>query len=79
MSVQVKVDSKGRICIPSELREGLGETVTVKRAGEGILIIPGKPRDFLEEFHEVIASEPPRTGIPENWPPERMKAVWRES
>jgi len=35
--------------------------------------------DFLKEFREVIVSVPPRTGEPENWPPSRMKAIWRSS
>lgn len=74
--VQLKIDSKGRLCIPAELREQIGDTVTLKKTSEGFLIVPGKPRNFLEEFCKVIASEPPRTGKPENWPPSKMKALW---
>jgi DNA-binding transcriptional regulator/RsmH inhibitor MraZ len=29
--VNVKVDSKGRICIPPEIREEIGDTVTIKK------------------------------------------------
>ncbi|MEM3694186.1 MAG: MraZ N-terminal domain-containing protein [Candidatus Bathyarchaeia archaeon] len=79
--VQVKIDSKGRLLIPAEIREQMGETDTVilKKTREGFLIVLGKPQDFLEEFRKVITSEPPRTGEPENWPPSKMKAVWRKA
>ena len=77
MEVRLKVDSKGRICIPLELREEVGDTVVLKKTPEGFMIIPSMPVDFMEEFRKTIASEPPRTGKPENWPPSRMKAVWR--
>jgi len=39
-------------------------------------MIPGKSVNFIEEFRKIIASEPPRTGKPENWPPSKMKAIW---
>ena len=77
MEVQSKVDSKGRITIPPELRKEIGDTVVLRETPEGIMIIPGKAVDFIEEFQKTITSEPPRTGKPENWPPSRMKAVWR--
>ncbi|MBM5805726.1 MAG: hypothetical protein FJZ49_06680 [Candidatus Verstraetearchaeota archaeon] len=75
--VQLKIDSKGRLCIPPEIREQLGGVAILKRTPEGFLITSGPPRNFLEEFRKVVTSEPPRTGKPENWPPSRMKAVWR--
>jgi len=74
--VQVKVDSKGRLCIPADIREQIGDTALLKKTGEGFLIVPGKPQDFIEEFRKLIESEPSRTGKPENWPPSKMKAVW---
>ena len=75
MEVQLKVDSKGRICLPSERREEIGGIVTAKRALKGILIQRSRKRDFLDEFREIIAAEPERMGEPENWPPEKMKAL----
>lgn len=75
--VNVKVDSKGRICIPAEIREEIGNTATLKRTSEGYLIIPGKPQDFLEEFKKLIASEPKRKGKPKLANPEEMKSIWR--
>ena len=77
--VQVKVDSKGRLCIPADIREQIGDMAILKKTDEGFLIMSGKPRDFIEEFRKLIASEPPRTGKPENWPPSKMKAVWSTS
>jgi bifunctional DNA-binding transcriptional regulator/antitoxin component of YhaV-PrlF toxin-antitoxin module len=73
---QLKIDSKGRLCIPPEIREQIGDTAILKKTDEGFLIMPGQPRSFLDEFRKVIASEPPRTGKPENWPPSKMKAIW---
>jgi bifunctional DNA-binding transcriptional regulator/antitoxin component of YhaV-PrlF toxin-antitoxin module len=77
--VQLKVDSKGRLYIPPDIREQIGDIVTLKRTKEGFLIAPGKPRNFMEEFLKVITSEPLRTGKPENWPPSKMKAVWSKA
>ena len=75
MDVRLRVDSKGRISIPLEFREEIGDTVVLRKTSEGIVIIPSKPLDFIEEFQKTITSEPPRAGKPENWPPSRMKAV----
>ncbi|MGB9756365.1 MAG: hypothetical protein ACPLVJ_01095 [Candidatus Bathyarchaeales archaeon] len=77
--VQLKMDSKGRLYLPPDIREQIGDIVTLKRTNEGFLIAPGKPRNFMEEFRKVITSEPPRKGKPENWPPSKMKAVWSKA
>jgi len=77
MDVQLRVDSKGRICIPPELRKEIGDVVVLKETPEGLLLVPGKATDFVEEFRKTVGSEPPRTGKPENWPPSRMKLMWR--
>ena len=73
----VKIDSKGRICIPAEIREVLGDTVTIKKTPDDILLIPGKREDFLEEFKKLITSEPKLKGKPKLATPEEMKSVWR--
>jgi AbrB family looped-hinge helix DNA binding protein len=75
---QVRLDSKGRVTIPAEFRESIGETVTVMRTGDGILIAPEGDSTFQERFGRIIASEPRRTGRPENWSPDRMKRIWNE-
>lgn len=77
--IKLKLDSRGRLYIPPEIREELGNTVVLKKADEGFLIIPSEPKNFIEEFRRIITSEPPRTGRPENWPPSKMKAIWSET
>jgi DNA-binding transcriptional regulator/RsmH inhibitor MraZ len=75
--VNLKIDSKGRMCLPSEIREEIGDTATIKRTPQGFLLIPGKREDFLEEFKKLITSEPKRKGRPRLATPEEMKSVWR--
>jgi bifunctional DNA-binding transcriptional regulator/antitoxin component of YhaV-PrlF toxin-antitoxin module len=74
--VNLKIDSKGRFCIPAEIREEICDTVTLKKTPEGYLIVPGKRKDFLVEFKKVIISKHRRTGKPECWSPEKMKSIW---
>ena len=76
MEVELNVDSKGRISLPPEFREELGDTVVATKTPEGLLLKPGRKADFFEEFKRAITSEPKRTGKPENWPPKKMKAIW---
>jgi bifunctional DNA-binding transcriptional regulator/antitoxin component of YhaV-PrlF toxin-antitoxin module len=73
----VKVDSKGRICIPAEIREKIGDVAVIKNTPQGILITPGKQEDFVEAFNRMITSEPKRKGKPKLVTPEEMKSVWR--
>ena len=75
--VNLKIDSKGRMCIPAKIREEIGDTATIKRTPQGFLLIPGKREDFLEEFKKLITSEPKRKGKPKLATPEEMKSVWR--
>lgn len=79
MEQVVKVDSKGRICIPAEIREEIGETVTIKKTSEDYLLIPGKRQDAVGELSKIINSKHRRTGKLENWSPEKMKSIWSKS
>ncbi len=79
MEQVVKVDSKGRICIPAEIREEIGDTATIKKTSEGYLIIPGKRQDAHEKLLKIINSKHQRTGKPENWSPEKMKSIWNKT
>jgi len=76
MEVQLKVDSKGRICLPSEMREDMGDIVVAKKTSKGVLIQKGEKSDFLDEFKRVISSEPKRVGEPKNPTTEEMKSTW---
>jgi len=75
--IMVKVDSKGRICIPAEIRSKIGEIAIIKNTPQGILISPGKQEDFIEAFNKLITSEPKRKGKPKLATPQEMKSVWR--
>lgn len=75
--VTLKIDPKGRICIPAEFREEIGDAAIMKKTAEGFLIIPGKPENFIESFNKMITSEPKRKGKPKLATPEQMKSAWR--
>lgn len=75
--INLKIDSKGRLCIPAQIREELGATATLKKTPEGYLIVPGKREDFLDEFNRIISSPPKRKGEPKLVSPEETKSVWR--
>lgn len=77
--VKIKIDSKGRFCIPAEIREAIGDTVTLKKTSEGYLIVPGEREDFLAEFKKAVISKHCRTGKPEGWSPEKMKSIWSKT
>ncbi|MDJ0269103.1 MAG: MraZ N-terminal domain containing protein [Aigarchaeota archaeon] len=74
--LRLKIDPRGRLSIPSDIRDEVGDEVILRRTPEGFLLIPAKQHNFLEEFRRIISSEPQRTGKPENWDPKKMKSVW---
>ncbi len=75
--VILKVDSKGRLCIPAEFREEIGDAAIMKKTPQGFLIVPGKQENFIESFNKTITSEPKRKGKPKLATPEEMKTAWR--
>ena len=75
LKYRLKVDSKGRILLPREIRDELGDIVVLEKTDDGFILKRGELTDFLKEFKRVITSEPPRTGRPENWPPSKMKKI----
>ncbi|HLN44652.1 MAG TPA: hypothetical protein VK209_02995 [Candidatus Sulfotelmatobacter sp.] len=75
--VHLRIDSKGRLCIPPQVREEIGETAILKKTPEGYMLLPGRPINFLEEFRKTISSEPKRRAKPNLVSPEEMKSIWR--
>ena len=75
--ITLKIDSKGRMCIPAKFREEIGDAAIMKKTPQGFLILPGKHEDFIDSFNKMITSEPKRKGKPKLATPEEMKSVWR--
>ena len=79
----VKVDSKGRIVLPPSIRDELeidtGDILSLKRTRDGLVLVPARKSDFLSRFKQVIETPPPRRGRPENWPPSKMKSIWKKA
>lgn len=75
--LRAKIDSKGRLHLPAQIRKQLGDAVVLKKTLEGYLLFPEKQAIFLEEFKKLISSEPRRTGKPEFLSPQEMKAIWK--
>jgi len=79
MEKTTKLDSKGRVVIPPDLREGLGDHIVIRKTEDGIVLVPGTKEDRVTEFLKILESEPKRTGKPSNPGPEKMKSIWKES
>ncbi len=77
-----RIDSKGRILLPSGLRSELdlepGDSVALKRTRVGLVVTPPRKRDYLSKFRELIETPPKRTGKPRNPSPSKMKKIWKE-
>jgi bifunctional DNA-binding transcriptional regulator/antitoxin component of YhaV-PrlF toxin-antitoxin module len=87
MAAVAKIDSKGRVSLPREIREILGKIVEIRPVGKRkVLLSParkgtktGASRAIRQEnFLKLLDKEPKRTGKPENPSPEQMKAIWNE-
>ncbi|MDI3474501.1 MAG: hypothetical protein PWQ95_229 [Thermococcaceae archaeon] len=57
MAVLSRVDSKGRLYIPKEMRKGLSREVYLVRIDNEILVVP-KPEDPLKDLEELGKSLP---------------------
>ncbi len=82
--VLAKVDSKGRVSLPREIREILGETVELKPVGREKVMLSraaksiSKKTRMGDDFAKLLDEEPRRTGKPENPNPSKMKSLWNE-
>jgi len=79
---EVKVDSKGRIVIPPEVRRELQtdhhRSLLIRRTPVGYILERGKGETFFERFRKLISSEPERTGKPLNLPASRARRVGKK-
>lgn len=80
-----KIDSKGRVSLPREIHEMLGDTVELKTIGKQRVLLSrvAKSRGIKRKkdkgsFTIMLDTEPKRTGEPENPRPEEMKSIWNE-
>lgn len=82
-----KVDSKGRITLPRQVQEMLGEVVEMKNVGKEKVLLSKAKRTQVESISrgrrteslaKLLDKEPRRTGKPENPSPDEMKSIWAE-
>ncbi|MGA2874743.1 MAG: AbrB family transcriptional regulator [Nitrososphaerales archaeon] len=82
--VVAKLDSKGRVSLPREIREIVGDVVEMKPIGNMSVLIQradvrtNKRKNEAVDFVELNDKEPKRTGKPENPSPKEMKSIWNE-
>ncbi|KPV65546.1 MAG: hypothetical protein AOA65_0054 [Candidatus Bathyarchaeota archaeon BA1] len=81
MGVRVKVDERGRITIPTEIRDSLGigantELILEKRWNEVVLLKPLSPEEFIKQAHEFMKEV--EAFKVETLEPLKVKEIWRE-
>jgi AbrB family looped-hinge helix DNA binding protein len=80
-AVSAKIDSKGRILLPPALRSELdlepGDTVSLKKTREGVVVTRGGKADYKSRLKQMLETPPPRLGKPLNPPPSKMKKIWK--
>jgi AbrB family looped-hinge helix DNA binding protein len=80
MSVKVKIDERGRVTIPTEVRESLGigrnaELILEKRESELVLSKPLSADEFIEQAHSFMEDvKASKVAIVE---PLRVKEIWK--
>jgi bifunctional DNA-binding transcriptional regulator/antitoxin component of YhaV-PrlF toxin-antitoxin module len=79
MDRTASLDGKGRVVIPPELRERLGDHITFKQTEGGILLVPGEKEDPVADFLKMIETEPRRKRKPTFPSPAEMKSIWKET
>lgn len=80
ISGKTRVDDRGRITIPNEVREALGitpETDLFFEAGESELVLskPLKPEEFIAQAHRFM--EELKSSKVEAAEPLKMKEIWK--
>lgn len=84
MTLETTVDQKNRVRIPQDLADSVGvrpgTRVALIQRRKSLVIKPIRRREGktqLEKLNEMLTAEPRRTGKPENWPPHKMKKIWK--
>jgi len=83
VSSSAKVDSKGRILLPPDLRNELdiepGDSVSLTRTRAGLILTPTRKSDYFAKLKQMLETPPKRTGKPENPSPAEMKRIWKDA
>ncbi len=83
VSSSARVDSKGRILLPPDLRNeldiGPGDSVSLKRTRVGLILTPTRKSDYFAKLKQMLETPPKRTGKPENPSPAEMKKIWKDA
>ncbi len=76
-----KIDSKGRILLPTALRDELdleaGDVVSLMREKGALLVTKGGKSDYMSKFKRMLVTPPTRVGKPLNPSPSKMKRIWK--
>lgn len=80
MGIKLKVDERGRITVPAEIREAVGikpmEEVTAEEREEGLLIYKRlKPAEFIGEARELQEKIKATKAAKEE--PLKVKDIWK--
>jgi bifunctional DNA-binding transcriptional regulator/antitoxin component of YhaV-PrlF toxin-antitoxin module len=79
-----KVDSKGRVSLPREIQDIVGNMVEITPVGKDSAIIQrakrpgGGKKNKMREFAKLLDKDPRRTGNPQNPSTDEMKSIWNE-
>lgn len=77
-----KVDHKGRVSLPREIHEILGDEVELRPLGKTRVLLTRadkgtkKMNKRSNDLVRLLDKQPKRTGRPENPSPEKMKSIW---
>ncbi len=77
MGISTRIDERGRVTIPKEIREALGlktdEKLLIERIGKKIIL---RPRISEKEFREKLEGCITETNQVSRFSPERLKEIW---
>jgi hypothetical protein len=71
----VKIDPEGKILLPKQVQNALGNTLTLKKTAKGY-ILTSKQYIANEKLKKIITGTHRRTGKPHNATPKEIKSIW---